>query len=84
MTEQELSDNLGRIASDLAAITADLEKALADKFGDILVSCLEAGRHLGVSQSTVTRYLKEGRLRKTTIGESTGIRFSDILEIKAS
>lgn len=82
MTEQEFSEDLVRIVQELTFVTDGLEKALGEQFDNILVTCTEAGRHLGVSQSTLTRYLREGKLRKTTIGGSTGIRFSDIIDLK--
>lgn len=52
------------------------------KNSTVLVSCTEAARLLGKSTKTISTMLKEGRLRKVTIGESTGIRLSDIREIK--
>lgn len=45
---------------------------------EVLVTCTEAARLLGVKANTVTRMLKEGRLHRTTIDGSTGIRLSEI------
>ena len=45
---------------------------------EVLITCTEAARLLGVNINTVTRMLKEGRLHRATIGESTGIRLSEI------
>lgn len=46
---------------------------------EVLVSCTEAARLLGKSQNTITRMLREGRLHRATIGQSTGIRLSELL-----
>ena len=46
---------------------------------EILVSCTEAARLLGISRNTITNMLREGRLHRTTIGQSSGIRLSEIL-----
>lgn len=48
----------------------------------IIISCKETARLLGVSTKTVSMMLRDGRLKKTTIGESTGIELSRIREIK--
>ena len=45
---------------------------------EVLVSCKEAARLLGCSPNTITNMLREGRLHRATIGESTGIRLSEI------
>ena len=45
---------------------------------DIIVSCNEAARLLGKSPTTISTMLREKRLRKVTIGPSTGIRLSEI------
>lgn len=45
---------------------------------EILVSCTEAARLMGVTRKTVSVMVAQGRLKKITIGESTGIRLSDI------
>ena len=45
---------------------------------EVLVSCTEAGRLLGRSKATITAMIRDGRLKKTTIGDSTGILLSDI------
>ena len=45
---------------------------------EVLVTCTEAARLLGVNNNTITSMLKEGRLHRTTIDGSTGIRLSEI------
>ena len=52
------------------------------KSEDVLVSCIEAARLLGRTPNTVTRMLREGRLHRVTIGDSTGIRLSEIDELR--
>lgn len=49
--------------------------------GEVLVSCTEAARLLGRTSQTISQMLKDGRLRKATIGRSTGIRLSDVRDI---
>lgn len=64
-------------------ITEYLERTVKERDRGVLVSCKEAARLLGKSAKTVSMMLRDGRLTKTTIGGSTGIRLADILEIKA-
>jgi excisionase family DNA binding protein len=69
-------------ANDRARIDALLEMVgvSTHKFDDALVSCTEAARLLGITPKTISMMLRDGRLRKVTIGRSTGIRLSDIEE----
>lgn len=46
---------------------------------EVLVTCTEAARLLGVNNNTITRMLKEGRLHRSVIDGSTGIRLSEVL-----
>lgn len=48
---------------------------------DVLVSCTEAARLLGRTTPTISVMLRQHRLHKVTIGESTGIRLSEIRTI---
>ncbi len=64
------------IATRLEAVVNRLEKSLDQS--EVLVSCNEAARLLGRSNKTISAMLKDGRLSKTTIGQSTGIRLSDL------
>ena len=81
--EGNLASRLERITTELSAITAGLEQSIKDRDRDILVSCTEAARLLGRSTKTISMMLCDGRLHKTTIGRSTGIRLSDIWELKS-
>lgn len=49
---------------------------------EVLVTCTEAARLLGVNHNTITRMLKEGRLHRSVIDGSTGIRLSEVLARK--
>ena len=49
---------------------------------EVLVTCTEAARLLGVNNNTITRMLKEGRLHRSVIDGSTGIRLSEVLARK--
>jgi len=75
MTQEELSERLDQVL----AMLDELEKAIIRKYDDILVSNNEAARHLGCTPNTVSRMIKEGRLERVTIGDSTGIRYSSLL-----
>lgn len=58
--------------------------ALIDRISggpEVLVSCTEAARLLGVSNHTISVMIRDHRLHKTTIGISTGIRLSEIRKI---
>lgn len=84
MSSDSITERLDLIASELSSINAGLKKAVKDRDRGVLVSCKEAARLLGKSTKTVSAMVCDGRLKKITIGESTGIRLSDIWEIKAS
>lgn len=75
MNDDVLS-RLSRIEEMLTLLTHRAE--------DILVSCTEASRLLGKTRVTISKMIREKRLNKVTIGESTGIRLSDIITIKSS
>jgi len=47
----------------------------------ILVSCTEAARLCGVRRPTISAWLKEGKIHKTAIGESVGIRLDEVRKI---
>lgn len=49
---------------------------------EVLVSNNEASRILGVSYGTISKWVVSGKLERRTMGESTGILLSDILELK--
>lgn len=73
----EILNIVNRLESSVSA----LERALA-RDENILLSCNEAARHIGCTNTTVTRMLKEGRLHRVTIGTSTGIRLSEVMKVK--
>lgn len=73
----EILNIVNRLESSVSA----LERTLA-RDENILLSCNEAARHIGCTNSTVTRMLKEGRLHRVTIGTSTGIRLSEVMKTK--
>lgn len=82
MEKDDIILRLEYIAAELEQVADGLERAIRDQYDDILVSCSEAGRHLDVSPTTVSRYIREGRLHKTAIGQSTGIRLSEVMKMK--
>lgn len=80
--EQTILARLDAMTDELARVTDGLEAAITKRYDNILVSCTEAARHLECTPNTISMMLKDGRLDKVTIGQSTGIRYSDILAIK--
>lgn len=65
--------------SNIITRLESLERRLTNRDVEILVSCHEAARLLGKTPPTISKMLKDGRLHKTTIGDSTGIRLSEVL-----
>jgi hypothetical protein len=66
----ELATRLREIANELTDYGAPTE--------EVLISCREAARLLNRNPSTISLMIQDGRLDKVTIGESTGIRLSQI------
>lgn len=64
------------IADRLEAAVIRLEQSL--DYPEVLVSCVEAARLLRKSPTTISNMIREGRLKKVTIGNSTGIRLSEV------
>lgn len=81
--ECDLTRQLESTVARLASVADDLAEAARKRDDDILISGNEAARHIGCNPATISRYLKEGRLSKVTIGGSTGIRLSQINDFKA-
>ena len=75
---EDLLYRLERIEAGVSLIT----DMLSNRDDDVLVSCTEASRLLGKSKTTISTMIREKRLEKVTIGDSTGIRLSDVLELK--
>lgn len=68
----QIADGVGR-----------LERAILERDRNILVSCNEAARHLKVSPATISRWVSIGKVEKVTIDGSSGIRMSQIEELKS-
>lgn len=77
--EREILDRLDKTVARLTYITDGLIRANDKRDDNIIVSCAEAARLLGKSAPTISAMIKDGRLHKTTIGNSTGIRLSEVL-----
>ena len=77
--EQKILDDLTKVVHRLTSVTEDIERKYERRDENILVSCAEAARLLGKTAPTISAMIKDGRLRKTTIGISTGIRLSEVL-----
>ena len=77
--EQKILEDLTQVVHRLTSVTEDIERKYERRDENILVSCTEAARLLGKTAPTISAMLKDGRLHKTTIGISTGIRLSEVL-----
>lgn len=82
--EQDIADRLERVVEELSRVTDGLERSVYDRDRNILISNTEAARLLGRTTTTISTMVHDGRLERVTIGNSTGIRLSDIWKIKAS
>ena len=51
---------------------------------DQIISCSEAAGYLGITNSTVSRYIAAGRLHKITRGGRTGLSMSEVEKLKKS
>ena len=69
--QHELATRLYEIANELSDCGAPVD-------GDVLVSGREAARLLHKNPTTISLMIRDGRLTKTTIAGSTGIRLSEI------
>lgn len=54
------------------------------KVPEVLISCAEAARYLGVTPNTISSYIKQHRLFKHTVNRVTGIWLSDIVSFKSN
>ena len=81
ITQRYFELNLCRLEKVVDELTKVAHCKESDK--DIIVSCTEAARLLGRTKKTVSMMIRDGRLNKVTIGESTGIRLSEIKRLQA-
>lgn len=79
----EMTDDVFSRLCQIETRLSAIEERLVGR-DDVLVSCSEASRLLGKTRTTISVMIREKRLNKVTIGESTGIRLSDIMAIKSS
>lgn len=82
--EQDIAERLERVVEELSRVTDGIERSVYDRDRNILISNTEAARLLGRTTTTISTMVHDGRLERVTIGNSTGIRLSDIWKIKAS
>ena len=54
------------------------------KIPEVLISCNESARFLGVTRATISRWIREHRLQKHFVEGVTGIWFADLVRIKAT
>lgn len=77
MGQRETQRRLEHIMDELRDIISGQEHE-----DTVIISCKEAARLLDVSTKTISMMLRDGRLKKITIGGSTGISLSQIRDIK--
>lgn len=77
--EREILEQLTKVVDRLTTVTEGMVQREEERDNNILISCSEAARLLGKTAPTITAMVKDGRLHKTTIGISTGIRLSEVL-----
>lgn len=78
-----IEETLDQLIQTVRENNAKLE-TIVDRLGgsEILVSNNEAARLLGITPQTVSSMVRQHRLHRVTIGQSTGIRLSEIRSIK--
>lgn len=76
--EEAILECLGRISLRLS----EIDERLSGRDDEILVSCTEAARLLGKTPPTISMMIRDGRLHKTSIDGSTGIRLSEVWKMK--
>ena len=65
-------------------LISELERYNSKFDTDVIVSCTEAARLLRRTPPTISQMLRDGRLHRKTIGNSSGILLSEIRSIQNS
>jgi len=71
--------------ADWALITelkSEIKRMTDMKIPEVLVSCTEAARLLGVTNNTVSSWIRRKKLTKRTIDGVTGILLADLMKMK--
>lgn len=63
-------------------LIAELTRELRRQNDEILVSNNEAARLLNLTPQTISVYLKQGRLHRVQIRQSSGIRLSEVYQTR--
>ena len=58
-----------------------LAKALENQKTEAVYSCTDAAKMIGVTPQTISRYIREGRIRKAVRGGKAGIPESEIQKL---
>ena len=78
-----IEETLDQLIQTVRETNAKLETIVDSLSGaEILVSNNEAARLLGITPPTVSAMVRQHRLHRVTIGQSTGIRLSEIRTMK--
>ena len=77
-----LSDYDRSLIANLTESNNRLAAALESKKQDKLYTCSEAAYLIGVSRQSISRYIREGRIKKAVRGGRVGILESEINKIR--
>ena len=76
-----LSDYDRSLIVSLTESNNRLAKALEDQQTEKVFSCADAAKMIGVTPQTVSRYIREGRIKKAVRGGRVGIPESEIQKL---
>ena len=82
METHNLSDIDRALIADLTASNNRLAAALEGQRTEKVYSCKEAAELIGRSPQTISRYIRQGRIKKGVRGGAIGIPESELLRIK--
>ncbi|MFA6726925.1 MAG: helix-turn-helix domain-containing protein [Prevotella sp.] len=71
-------NNIDSLIENLEKGLEELKIEYGKEFSQVLFSCREAAHYLGKSPVTISRYIRSGKLSKTTINGRTGLLKSEI------
>ena len=68
----------------IARIEKDIRALKQRELPEVIISQGEAARYIGISYTTLNRYIKTGRLRIRTLGGVRGILLADLVKFKSN
>ena len=82
METHNLSDIDRALIADLTASNNRLAAALEGQRTEKVYSCKDAAELVGRSPQTISRYIRQGRIKKVVRGGVVGLPESELLKIK--